>query len=151
MAAIGNHYLEDCWDVFGMVHADTTFHPSALESFWRTARLGAVCGMVGIDTKKRYHWSKDIRSIQPVETLDCCSVFFRKDSGLRFDAKTFDGFHCYVEDLCMQAHAKKIPVVVPPAQAAHAEDSTNDSVWRGDYFRYKDKLLAKWGRHILTP
>jgi hypothetical protein len=151
MAAIGNHYLQDCPDVFGIVHADTTFHHYAIDTFWRVARLGYVTGMVGIDRHKGYIWSKAIPSITFVETLDCCSVFFRADMGLRFDDKTFDGFHCYVEDLCMQAHARKIPVVVPPAEASHHEDSTNDSVWRGEYFRYKDKLLAKWGRNVLTP
>ena len=45
-------------------------------------------------------------------------MFFRRDSGLWFDAVNFDGFHMHVEDLCMQAHAKGIPVLVPPASAS---------------------------------
>jgi len=145
IAAIGNYHLSrENFEVFGLCHADTIFQNGALETFLDTAAAGRVCGMVGRDLHGNYVWSKNIGDPVDVSTLDCCSVFFRRDSGLRFDEQTFDGFHCYVEDLCLQAHAKGIPVVVPPAKASHLEESTRNPEWQAQYKVYRKRLADKW-------
>lgn len=147
--------------VFGLVHCDTLFdsplyrinRPEA--AFWKRdleiltecAMSGKVCGIVGADlSAQRYWWGHSLPhgTEHPVSCLDGCSVFFRRDLGLRFDEETFDGFHCHVEDLCLQAHAKGIPVVVPAVKADHVGQSTFDPAWQADYARYKQKLNEKW-------
>lgn len=132
------------YDAVGVCHADTRYSIIALERFKDTALTGKVCGMVGRHLQGGYIWSKDVTRPVEVSTLDCCSVFFRRDSGLRFDEETFDGFHCYVEDLSLQAHAKGIPVVVPPAKASHLEESTRNPEWQADYKIYRKRLAIKW-------
>jgi hypothetical protein len=78
-----------------------------------------------------------------VSTLDGMAVFFRRDLGLRFDEETFTGYHCHVEDLCLQAHSRGIPVTVPAADAHH-RNHIQSQAFLADYRRYRAKLAAKW-------
>jgi metal-sulfur cluster biosynthetic enzyme len=70
-------------------------------------------------------------------------VFFRRDIGLRFDESTFTSFHCHVEDLCMQAKQRGMPVIVPFADATHASEMPSPA-WRADYMTYRARLASKW-------
>jgi hypothetical protein len=151
LAALANFYLRNISrEIFGICHADSYFGPGALDKFCEVAGQGAVCGLVGFslnavhEEQKGYVWSRI--NPQPVDTLDSASCFFPISSGLRFDAQTFDGFHCHVEDLCLQAHALEIPVIVPPADASHGGGPNQDWLdqWHEDYRGYKRKLLGKW-------
>ena len=171
LSAIGNSYLM-AWSlsgdltrerpIFGLCHADTTFGPGALDVLAKTAGDGAVCGIVGMNPKlkegdpganpngaKDQRWGEVWSHMNPgpVDTLDSASVFFSRSSGLRFDSVNFDGFHCHVEDLCLQAQIKGMPVGVPGCQASHGGNPNfqdwNDS-WHGDYRVYKHRLLEKW-------
>ena len=144
LAAIGNRYLDSCRTaVFGIAHADCLFHPGALDSFTEAAHT-SICGVVGIAEDDVYHWC--FQNPGPVMTLDSCSIFFSRNSGLRFDAETFDGMHCHAQDVCMAAHRKGIPVVVPPANATHRGSNYAGEAWRADYQIYLGKLHAKWGQ-----
>jgi hypothetical protein len=80
----------------------------------------------------------------PVSTLDSSCIFFRTDLGLRFDAATFDGFHCHGEDICLQAQSRGIPVFVPAANAWHACADTNGPDWGKERDVYYRRLKAKW-------
>jgi hypothetical protein len=153
-AAIGNEYLgKTKQTVFGMCHADCSFGPQAILTFYETALQGKVCGIVGRDPGKGNRWcsaTKDIPGLVwslrpgPVSTLDSSSIFFRTDLGLSFDEEVFDGFHCYVEDVCLQAQSQGIQVVVPAANASHRGDSTFDPQWQQDYKKYRSRLQQKW-------
>ena len=139
-------------DVVGACHADTTFAPGALSIFARAAAAGAVVGLVGRAEGEHangqgYIWSRDITEETPVSCLDGCSIFLRRNSGLRFDEETFSGWHCNTEDLCLQAHERGIPVVVPPADAYHHSSSTGSYLnpeWQAMYWATREKLVAKW-------
>ena len=151
LAAIGNEAMGMEWRgllgqaVIGLCHADCSFGPGALESFAVCAAAGNVCGIVGIDLDRNYRWSNGgERGPGPVSTLDSCCVFLRADLGLRFDEVTFDGLHCHVEDLCLQAHARGIPVVVPAASASHVGESTFNPEWQAEYRVYRERLARKW-------
>jgi len=153
-AEIGNWFLENAkTTVVGVVHADTLFEDGALSDFTQTALEGKVCGIVGRDPGKGNRWCHNfqeipglVRSLLPgkVSTLDSNSVFLRKDLNLRFDEKTFDNFHCYVEDLCLQAQHQGIEVVVPVANAYHTGVSTLDPAWQKQYGKYRALLGEKW-------
>ena len=157
MAELGNKFLDECQTcVMGLVHADTSFGSGALASFTRVAMDGKICGIVGRDPGKGNRWSKyligyddhasPVSSLGPgkVCTLDCSSMFIRPDLGVRFDQVVFDGMHCYVEDLCLQARIMGIEIVVPSAEASHRGDSTFDRQWQRDYGKYKSRLDWKW-------
>lgn len=146
LAAIGNYYADRVQTpVLGLVHADCLFGPGALASFTQTAMEGSVCGIAGVSMGCKYRWSFE-SSPGAVSTLDSCSVFFRPDSGLRFDEKTFDSYHCHVADLCLAAHARGIPVVVPSADASHRGTAwrNNRDHWMPQYHIYRARLGAKW-------
>jgi len=156
--------------VFGLCHADMEFGPGSLQAFYDCAAAGTVCGACGRQMAfsdpeagpgdSSYVWSKDWgspsrRQIEagypthpkgpcPVWTLDSSCIFFPTNLGLRFDEQTFDGFHLHGEDICLQAHAKRIPVLVPTANAWHACADTNGPDWGKERDRYKLKLDAKW-------
>jgi len=154
MAKIGNDFLRASpMGVFGMCHADCSISAEALITFYDVALQGKVCGIVGRDPGKGNRWcsaTKDIPGLVwslrpgPVSTLDSSSIFFRTDLGLSFDEEVFDGFHCYVEDVCLQAQSQGIQVVVPAANASHRGDSTFDPQWQQDYKKYRSRLQQKW-------
>ena len=160
LSRIGNEMLDRCNSpVFGLCHADAVFGPGALDAFVAEAMRGAVCGIVGVDLTGVYRCSFESRRDSwwqgegasriltggpgEVSTLDGMAVFFRRDLGLRFDAEIFDGYHCHVEDLCLQAHSRGIPVTVPAADAQH-RNHTQSPAFLADYRRYRAKLAAKW-------
>ncbi len=139
--------------IFGLCHADAVFGAGALDVFAQSAGEGAVCGMVGRSADPATHvWSVHKLHLDqhpnfkegPISTLDAVSVFFRRDSGLRFDQVNFDGFHMHVEDLCMQAHDRGIPVVVPPAEASTSCSTPFAGQWATDCLKYRKRLRDKW-------
>jgi hypothetical protein len=156
LSRIGNGYLDEYMPhypspVFGMIHADTFFgikYPNPdLRILYDCAMLGNVCGIVGADTSvQRYWWGHSLPygTEHMVSTLDGCAVFFRRDLGLRFDEAIFTGLHCHVEDLCLQAHARGIPVIVPSVKATHTGESTVDPAWQEGYARWRKVLVEKW-------
>jgi hypothetical protein len=156
LAVIANRHLDlCCTTVFGLCHADVVFANGALEAFTSEALRGSVCGIVGVDLHGTYHcsynsdrdrwWKDNMRIGEPgfVSTLDGMAVFFRKDLGLRFDEQTFCGFHCHVEDLCLQAHARGIPVTVPAADAHHRNHKQTQD-WLVAYHAFRRMLTTKW-------
>lgn len=146
LAAIGNRHLDAAQtSIFGLCHADCIFNARSLAEFALSARFGVV-GIVGIDSQYAQRWC--YRNPGVVETLDSCSVFFSRSFGLRFDERTCDGFHGHVQDLCMQARAKGIPVFVPAADATHIGINFAEPAWRADYERYKARLCEKWGQKV---
>lgn len=137
-ASIANEMLSktNC-RVFGLAHPDVRFGPGATRVFYTTALAGQVCGVVGINSELPYpsNYIHCFHNPGPATVLDDCSVFFRRDSGLRFDDVTFDKWSAYVPDLCIQARTLGIPVVVPHACAKH----------RGTrYFRGYQGHNAEW-------
>ena len=163
LSRIGNAELFQAAGIFGLCHADVIFGPGALDAFAKCAGAGAVCGVVGMNpdlkeggpganpgaTRHNQRWGEVWAYQNPgrVSTLDSAAVFFRRDSGLRFDTMNFDGMHCHVEDLCLQAHAKGIPVVVPAADATHIGNpglQSWDDWWHSDYRKYRQRLEEKW-------
>lgn len=145
----GNHI-----EVFGLSHTDVVFGPGAIAALVCVAWNGRVAGIVGRDLQgafrccsrpEQYDRGAGQLFTGPglVSTLDSMAVFFRPDSGLRFDAATFDGLHCHVEDLCLQAHTRGIPVVVPAADAYHVDHEITEA-WKAEYQEYCARLAAKW-------
>lgn len=145
MATVANEYLDKCdRAVFGLIHPDVSFGPGGLQAFFESALAGNVCGIVGRDMRGAYRWCYEHPG--PVSTLDDCSVFFRRDSGLWFDEETCNTFYAYVPDLCLQAHARGIPVIVPTAQAKHTGKRffTEHEVRRIGWDETLARVKAKW-------
>ena len=158
-AAIANPFLDACTeDVVGVVHADTSFAEGALRVFARAALDfgGRLVGIVGrapprpqaTDPFENYVWCNSGGG--SVSTLDSCSVLFPRRMNLRFDGRTFDDFHCVVEDLCLQAETRGVAAFVPAVSAGHVGNGGAGD-WRGNHRRYHARLLAKWrGRKFYT-
>jgi len=145
LAAIGNEALDQtARSVFGLCHPDIYFGQGAIEAFYTCAMAGNVCGVAGRKRSLRYFHSRDNPGI--VSCLDDCCIFFRRDSGLRFDAETFDGFCCYAPDLCLQAESRGIPSTVPAADAHHRGNRylTDHAGHLNPWFLYLEKLKTKW-------
>lgn len=145
LSTIANRHLANSREVFGLCHANTIFGLGSLDIFVKTALEGKICGIVGKDIDGKYRWC----SLNPgkVSTLDGLAVFFPVRYKLQFDDKTFDGFHCHVEDLCLQAQKMGIEIVVPAANASHKDTNRTPSeseAWQRDYWNYRAILGNKW-------
>ena len=65
---------------------------------------------------------------------------------LKFDEKTFDGWHLYGADYCLAAARQGLKAYVIPAFAYHRSLATN----RTDLNKYKQRLFSKYGFRIFT-
>lgn len=146
LGKVANSYWNNATtDVFGIVHADTEFEEGAIRNFVACAYEYGVCGIVGQSGAGQVWSSQRVDgSAGEVSTLDCCSMFCRRDIGIRFDDGTFDGFHLCVEDLCLQARKAGLQVMVPLAKAMHRGELFYQDWWRAERERYRVKLAAKW-------
>ena len=151
LAKVANRYLRyTACEVFGLVHADTTFARGSLTTFSAAARAGAAVGMVGRSLEGAYVWSKEVKEVTPVSTLDCCSIFIPTSFGLTFDDVTFDGLHCYTEDMCLQADKAGLRVEVVPSIAYHKGGRTFNAYWQNDYWQMRARLERKWAGHVFA-
>jgi len=145
LGVIGNDLLSrGRGSVVGMLHADVTITEQTVRDLARAAAAGAVAGVVGRSLSGQYVWCHSVNEPTPVSTLDSCCVFIPRLGGLRFDTALFDGFHCCVEDLCLQAAARSKPVLVVPGFAEHRGASAGADEWMKAYWFYRNRLQQKW-------
>jgi hypothetical protein len=138
-------------------HQDISFSKNLLhriEVSINNIKNFGVLGLVGVDDNRNYRWS-NIDVSYKCQTLDCCFVVIDKENEVFFDSKTFDEYHLYVEDFCLQTtnKTKKYPHTL-----LITKDSKEESFlvhhsntikklggrW-GNYNIYKEKLIKKWG------
>jgi hypothetical protein len=154
LGLIASRLLAKCkTKVFGLVHGDTWFED--FEPFIREALAGNVSGIVGRTLDGAYVWSKPGHTAEhpvkirhgggEVSCLDGCSVFFPVTPalGLQFDTDRFDGFHCVVEDVCLQARMKGAKIIVPSGNADHLSGMPS-MPWLSDFSRYCTILQKKY-------
>ncbi len=157
---IGKQYLDTHREkhgengVFGLVHGDTWFDVGAIERFVRIAEAGNCAGIVGRGFDNAYVWCnrQDLHTSKivtvrggggEVSCFDGCAIFFPVASGLDLDVITFDGHHCVVEDMCLNARSRGMRLVVPDANADHrASAPTAD--WSGQWKTYTARLRRKY-------
>ena len=136
------------------VHPDVSFPSdfvgrilSAIDSLQRANAEWGALGVVGRSWEGDYVWGHEIDEPVEVCVVDSCCVVIDRTSGLSFDQRRFDGYHCFVEDYCMQCHAGDLGVYVVPSQVEHvgATYAREGSRW-GQYPVYRKRLQKKWGR-----
>jgi hypothetical protein len=138
-------------------HPDIEFPPGALSQmcglFDARLRCGAV-GVVGISLGGRCLWSGSYCKPKQVSTLDSCAIMVDRRQGFRFDEQTFDGFHCVVEDYCLQVEDQGYgSYVAAPFPCAHwgatlLENAGRCEAWMSDFLEYSQRLERKWPRRL---
>lgn len=174
-AAAYNQILDECSAQHVLFcHADVLFDQAFIDAAKKaTSQIpdyGAL-GVVGVKKplfrKREYCFARDDQT-PSVTTLDSCCILINKGNNLRFDEVTFDEYHHFVEDYCMQVKyvlkrkthliasnfsCKTAPSLDTPMNNYfyHADNtvSTEGGRW-GNWGRYKKALDAKWGRKVLT-
>lgn len=136
--------------------------------------LYGLCGTVKTNNSyetisNTFHglWNKrigcrTIDEVVQVQGLDeifvaCHRCVFDK---IRFDEKTFDGWHIFVADLCLQAQLVNIPVFVMPFNSQHKNSLEMPNymmvykILPDEYFVYLKRLREKYKNRIeeiITP
>lgn len=127
-----------------------------IEEVSRRSKKWGVLGTAGINKrddcvgvvhsiKGTIQWQSTKRHrVFPVQTVDEHCMVIRKSSGLRFDEKTFNGFHFYGPDLCMSALSKGMMNFGILCPLVH--DSSSGSLLSGkrEFMRLLNALAAKW-------
>jgi hypothetical protein len=140
-----------------LTHQDISFSKTLLQRIEKTINDNpnfGVLGFVGVDSSKKYFWS-DLNKQHEVQTLDCCFIVADKENNVFFDEKTFNDFHLYVEDFCLQTKKStgKSPYTILISKDPKTENflchhsvtlKNLGSRW-GKYDEYRKKLLNKWG------
>ena len=79
-----------------------------------------------------------------VQTLDEHCMIIRKKSGLKFDHRTFQGFHFYGADICLSAMAKGMKNYGILCPLVHHSASGSLRTGRDEFMRYLHALAGKW-------
>lgn len=95
---------------------------------------------------------KSINAVTGVQGLDEIFVAFHRDvtKKIQFDPETFDGWHIFVQDICMKAHQLNIPVYVMPLPAQHKNSLEMPrymmiyNLYPSEYFKYLKRLRNKY-------
>ena len=148
-------------DFIILLHEDMSFTSDLLERLDLTNKTlngkWSSIGVVGSDYESLHYknnWSND-QTIFECSTLDCCFILINKLQNIKFDTITFDEYHLYVEDYCLQA--RKHTGLGSFTMLMNSHDTSKESdishygaitsklgpAW-GNYASYKRKLLHKW-------
>lgn len=148
------------------LHQDVGFGPGLLEAIEKSIaqhpNFGAM-GIVGFDFGNNTVWSSPDHC-KEVERFDACCLLVNKEHGIRFDEKTFDDLHFYVEDYCKQAISKGLKnyTLAYPSWQFDEDDSfditkkymkhigstykkAGNQMW-GKYGEYSKKFADKWSK-----
>lgn len=149
ISLVYNKLIEEAHGRFLILcHPDVEFSPDVfghIRQELSKPEVGVV-GLVGVGDDNKQVWAQSQTEPIKVSSLDGCFIAIDRNKGLRFDEQTFDGLHCYAEDLCYQARGQGLKVKVVPAQHfVHASEtfSKEGSCW-GDYWKYRGRLTEKW-------
>lgn len=84
---------------------------------------------------------------EEVVSLDGLWLTIRKSvyPKFRFDDKTFDGFHCYDMDACLQLHLLGYKILVVPSILIHHFSGGNSSI---DFYKNSIKLRIKYEKYF---
>lgn len=136
-----------------LVHEDVTFGTDFLIKIKEVVAahpdFGAI-GAVGIDPNGEYRWGS-ASEIKVVEQLDCCCILINKDNfKLKFDEKTFNDFHFYVEDYCLQARDKGLKCYTIPVDCQEGKADESYQLKDG-YFSHHSATCNErgfcWGKY----
>lgn len=82
-----------------------------------------------------------------VQILDECAMFCRADLGIRYDEKTFDHYHWYGSDICLQALNKGFKNFAIDADCEHLSDGQSNLAKEEhakSYIHHGSRLFKKW-------
>jgi GT2 family glycosyltransferase len=149
-------------NIIVMCHQDVLFYEGWIDLLFerireverKTAKWGVI-GTAGIskrdDTigvvhniKGKIQWQSTKRTrVYPVQTLDEHCLVIKKNSGLRFDAETFNGFHFYGPDICLNALNKGMMNYGILCPLVHDSGSSLMS-GKKEFMRLLNALANKW-------
>jgi len=163
-------------DLILFLHEDVSFSSNLLHAIDTTISIlkeqklkFSALGIVGRNYNTQYDasWCGPA-GIYRYETVDCCFILIDKSDNHKFDDKTFDDFHLYVEDYCIGVEEKTgngiysilvngFEGVTAPADIDKYSHVIHHSAtviklgggW-GKYHYYKQRLNDKYQREIKT-
>jgi len=151
-------------EIIVLCHQDVLFYENWLEMLFdriqkveeKTKNWG-VLGTAGITEKKdncvgviynmggTLQWQQTVRQpVWPVQTVDELCMIIRKSSGLRFDGGTFDGFHCYGPDICLNALSRNMKNYGILCPMVHNSAAGSLRSGKKDFMKHLNALARKW-------
>jgi GT2 family glycosyltransferase len=150
-------------DIIVLCHQDVLFFKGWVDlMFERIGEIGhnkwGVLGTAGIterdktvgavyNLKGRMQWRQSAKGkVSPVQTVDEHCMIIRKNSGLKFDEKVFNGFHCYGPDICLNAISRGMKNFGILCPLVHDSGSGSLGSGRKEFMRLLQALSKKWGK-----
>jgi len=93
------------------------------------------------DCGEIWQWSNPVQYPEEVQTLDECLLIVPRSvfSKMRFDEKTFDGWHCHGADYCLRIRQMGLKAYVIPAFVYHRSLRLNIK----GLLEYQERLFSK--------
>jgi beta-1,4-mannosyl-glycoprotein beta-1,4-N-acetylglucosaminyltransferase len=163
-----NKIISECktkWLI--LCHEDIAFSNDLLDQIKETIKLNPDSKFFGIaGSNGNEIISSNSKDSKDILTTDSCFIVIDTENlDLNFDENTFDDFHLYVEDFCVQLGEKGKTILCDYTEPYNYPDEEENkkkwilhggstyfksgSQW-GRYKEYKEKLNKKWGREIST-
>ena len=119
---------------------------NALGGWWTCDRKTETVGhiMQGNPNGKPWHMVDQIGFCKDMVIVDGCCLLIRSslfmDGKIRFDEKTFKGYHHYDNDICLQTKEAGFDVAVADILIQHTSEGQLSKDWQDN----RIKLLNKW-------
>lgn len=146
-----------------LCHQDVLFYKDWVELLFKRIKEikslnWGVLGTAGItekdktvgvvyNVKGKMQWRQNAKgTFHEVQTVDEHCMIIRKSSGLMFDEKRFNGFHCYGPDICLAALNKKMKNYGILCPIVHESGSGSLRSGKDEFMRLLNELNKKWGK-----
>lgn len=146
-------------DYIILVHEDMELPQNFLECVNSTISFfpdfGAL-GLIGFDdfsNTNRRTLISETGYAHKIDFFDSCLLVIKKSNNIYFDESTFNEYHLYVEDYCMQARERNLfnyTILIDYLQTLHVGHTYaqhNNMMW-GKYNQYYDIFLKKWTKKL---
>jgi len=136
-------------------HQDIKFHISWWENFLeqecRLKDWGILGGVGIVGNKYKLTWGYNLDKPIKANSLDECLIVVNKKNNIWFDEKTFNGWHLYAADFCLQCKEKGLGIYILAGEFQHNWLANEKSrSWLEDTVPYRKKLSQKWKQRIVT-
>lgn len=150
-------------NIIVMCHQDVVFYEDWVDLLYDRIKAinnneWGVLGTAGItkkdktmgvvyNLKGRMQWRQNVRlAVAEVQTVDEHCMIIRKGSKLKFDEATFDGFHCYGPDICLNALSKGMKNYGILCPLIHDSGSGSLKSGKMEFMRLLQALSNKWSK-----
>lgn len=133
------------WGIIGAAGIDLRYNRNHISKWGGTLNDKIIVGSVwhSADELNNTPYWNGSAELTKVHCVDECVFVLNKTTGLRFDI-SFDGFHFYGTDICLQSRSAAFPVFCANLPIVHHSKYNSSLIGNNKYWPHLRLLHSKW-------